>query len=320
VNDRTYTVDTGTKSFATPFFFPSISSVKTNLTIIEYLDLMDTIEYSSFLISAYDLFHMAPKEKNAALNCLLRLNAISLLDSGHYEAYWYHDSTWKFEDFEAVLSEIEVDFAFTFDIHWDSKTKIDNYIKKSITTTARTAGSQRIGNTIPLIHSTSIKLPKVVTKMIEGISPEIIAVAERELGDDLIERAQTIKKIRNAIKSTGRNVLIHVLGTGNPRSILLYSLCGADIYDGLEWCQTTVDPSTGTLHHFSHKNLIECSCKACKLKDLPYSTRTLTHNLLFYEDYMNEIRDTIIDGNEEKLIKKYYPKEMVKKVLNVAGL
>ena len=62
-------------------------------------------------------------------------------------------------------------------------------------------------------------------------------------------RAKTIIKIRKTLAPKKQYYPLHLLGTGNPLSILIYSICGADSFDGLEWCQTTVDYNTGLLYH-----------------------------------------------------------------------
>lgn len=64
---------------------------------------------------------------------------------------------------------------------------------------------------------------------------DIIGVTEKELGKTLLEIMVNIGKISKALKESGNNQLIHILGSLDPISTPLYFMCGADIFDGLTW-------------------------------------------------------------------------------------
>lgn len=318
---RLFHIDTGKKDIDTPFFFPAISSIKTNFSIEEYLSLIRKIGYPGFLASSYDIFN-SKKTKDKIINVISEStegNFITLLDSGHYEAFWYHDRNWSFKMFESVLNKIVVDFCFSYDIFWGEKTKKQQYIKETITSIAKTAGMQKIGTTIPLIHSKPESFPDIIKGIVEIINPEVIAIPERELGAGIFERAFTVREIRNALDKTNRQILIHLLGTGNPISLLIYTMCGADLYDGLEWCQTVVNPKTGHLFHFAQKDLIDCNCNACKIKDIPYPMQTMAHNLLFYRRFIDEIQSSIKENKEDSILEKYLGPKNSKKFKKIVG-
>ena len=320
---RSFDIEIGRKVFTTPFFFPAISSVKTNFSMGEYLSLIQKIGYPSFLVSSYDIYHSDKDKKVEILKIVSEATEgdfLSLLDSGHYEAFWYSDNIWSFEMLESILNEISIDFCFSYDIFWDEKKKKKEHLKETITSIAKTAGAQKSGTTIPLLHSKPDYFPSFAQKIVEGINPEIIAIPERELGAGIFERATTVKNIRKSLDDTNRQIPLHLLGTGNPISILIYSICGADLYDGLEWCQTVVNPETGHLFHFTQKDLLECSCKACKLKEIPYPMQTMVHNLLFYEEFIKTIRYSIQKGKEAQLLDKYLKPKSSKKIKEIAGL
>lgn len=320
---RSFYIDTGKKIIDTPFFFPAISSVKTNFSIEEYLSLIQKIRYPGFLVSSYDISYSDKDKKTEILKIVSEAtegNFLTLLDSGHYEAFWYHNNTWSFKMLESILSNISIDFCFSYDIFWDDKKKREEYLKDTITSIAKTAGMQKNGTTIPLLHSEPDCFPNFVQKVVEGINPEVIAVPERELGAGIFERATTVREIRKALDDTNRQIPLHLLGTGNPISILIYSICGADLYDGLEWCQTVVNPETGHLFHFTQKDLLDCDCKACKLKEIAYPMQTMAHNLLFYEEFIETIRSAIQEGEEARLLDKYLKPKNSRKIKEIAGL
>ncbi|MBU1854382.1 MAG: queuine tRNA-ribosyltransferase family protein [Nanoarchaeota archaeon] len=309
-----FKLESFSKVIESPFFFPSISSIRTNFKIDEYLKLLMKIAYPGFLISAYDIDDYKDKEKLIKqLNEINQNSAFVLMDNGNYEAFWNQDNSWTFEKFEKILKNAQIDLCFSYDIFWNDK-KITKHINETIKYTAMTGGVQHSGTTIPIIHGTPNNFPSLVKGVVEGINPEIIGITERELGDSLIQRTETLFKIRKELIKIKREIPIHLLGTGNPISILVYSLCGANFFDALEWCKNVVNPKTAHLYHFVQMELIECDCKVCNLKGLPYPVKVISHNLLFYEKFLEEIRISIKKGKSEQLLKKYLPKHIIPKI------
>jgi hypothetical protein len=119
--------------------------------------------------------------------------------------------------------------------------------------------------------------------------------------------AKTVGAIRETLNETGRYYPVHIVGTGNPLSILVYAACGADSFDGLDWCQTVVDHTTGLLYHslqldfFTHQTPYGSDAK------LPYLLRALAHNLMFYLGWMEKIRKAIGEGGIAEMIAKFIP-------------
>jgi len=118
----------------------------------------------------------------------------------------------------------------------------------------------------------------------------------------LLERVSTITRLRKELNKLENYVFLHLLGTGNPFSLLLFSLAGADSFDGLEWCQTTVNTQTYVLYHFQQRELIKDDCIFCKANDLDYNLKTLGHNLVFYTSWMKKIQDAIENKEEHVLL------------------
>lgn len=305
LSNRNFQVENNGKNFFTPFFFPSISSVKTNFKVGQYQNLIQKIGYPSFLISSYDIdrydldFTLLNEVSSSTQH-----GTISLLDSGHYEAYWYNDAEWNLEKYETILRKINVDFCFSFDVFWKSEKKIETHIDETITSIAISAGMLKHGETIPLLHLPTPELLETIPQIVQTINPKIIGIPERELGASLFERALNVKRIRELLDDTGQTILLHLLGTGNPISILIYSLSGADSFDGLEWCQTVVNPKTGHLFHFVQKGLLDCNCEYCK-SDIPYPLQTLGHNLKFMRDFMDSLQQSMINNNTQKMVEMY---------------
>lgn len=318
---RIFSLDAYQKTIKTPFFFPAVSTVKTNLTPLEYIELIKKVEFPGYLVSAYDLYNLEEKKREELIKKVsesTEKGTFTFLDSGNYESFWHNDKKWNIKKLESILSEISVDFCFSYDLFWNGK--LSEYVKESITLIAKTAGMQKSGMTVPIIHSTPDLLPKVIEKILDGINTEIIAVPERELGNSISERAKTVKSIRDELNKTDVPIPLHLLGTGNPISILVYSVCGADMYDGLEWCKNVVNPETGQLFHFIQKDLVECDCKACKAKDVPYPFQTMAHNLNFYEKFLTRVRESFKDNNFDEILEEFLGKEKSSDVKKIAGL
>ena len=321
--DRSYSIQAPENTVDTPFFFPAISSIKTNLKPLEYLKLISMVGYSGFLISSYDIYKADQKDKKAIFATLSECRGngtLILLDSGNYEAYWNQDKRWSISNLKSVLGQLSVDFCLSFDCFWFNSQRADQYVKETLRLVSKTAGMQKTGLTIPIIHSDPAHFPTIVKKVVKAINPEIIAVPERELGLGIFDRSKTIKRIRTELDKTKQNIALHLLGTGNPISILIYTTLGADMFDGLEWCKTVVNPATGHLLHFVQKDLFQCSCLACKDKRTPYHAKTMVHNLIFYANFMQRIKEGIKKNQLGKLLNEYLPEKSASRVKEIAEL
>ncbi|MFH2033049.1 MAG: hypothetical protein ABIJ40_20850 [Bacteroidota bacterium] len=317
--DGFFVVEGYSKSLMSPFFYPSISSIQANFDVHDYFELIRKTSYPAFLISAYDLHHhKTMKAFVEEVSELSKKSCFVLMDSGHYEAFWRRDDKWSFKQLQSVLNDIEVDLCFSFDIYFGEGANQKEHVDETIKYAAMTAGAQKSGLTIPIIHSSSKFFPSIVKKVVEGLSPDMIGITERELGSSLLERAQNLRKIRKELDKAYKDIPIHLLGTGNPASLLIYFLCGADFFDALEWCKTVADPKNGHLYHFVQMDLVDCKCKVCKLKGLSYPAKVMSHNLLFYENFTDEIRRAVRGNKVDALLKKYLPKHIISEVKKIS--
>ena len=318
--DEIFSIDGYSKVIKSPFFFPSVSSIQTSYDVYDYFTLIQKTSYPAFLVSAYDLYYHPMRARFTKEISKLSQNGFTvLLDSGHYEAYWRSDKKWTFDKLKKILKGTEADLYFSFDVFYDEKkNRPKEHVKETIKYAAMTAGAQRYGITIPIIHGVPKNFTDIVKKVVKGISPEIIGITERELGDSLLERASNLGLIRKELDKTGKNVAIHLLGTGNTTSLLVYFLCGADFFDALEWCKNVVNPVNGHLYHFAQMDLLDCSCAVCKIKNLPYPVRVTSHNLLFYKAFTDEIREALVNKRVDKLLTKYLPNHIISRLKKVS--
>lgn len=301
--------------FELPVFFPSISSIKTNLPPLEYLKILVAIKYPFFLLSAYD-FCNSKKEQSKMQRLLLRAKKqqqMVLLDSGNYEGYWNKDHSWSEARFKKVLKSAEFNIAFCYDEQNPS-----NSVKKVVDVIERrVVGEQKIldkESIIPVVHAAPNILHDVVVKVAKRLEPLIIAVPERLLGDGILARAETILKIRQRLNNLGFYCPIHLLGTGNPLSILIYTLSGADSFDGLEWCQTVVDYKSARLYHFQQRDFFSEQSIFDSMNNLSYTHKTLVHNLFFYKNWMAIVQKKKAKKGLYILLKRYIALNFLKKL------
>ena len=282
----------GSKQLQTPTYFPSISSVKTSLRPLDYLSVLSTSSglTDKYLASAFDLLPLNNVFNARQCIAAMRISGgVVLMDSGNYESFWKDaQGVWKQADFHAALEAFPCDLAFGFDEQAPPEDELEHValVVARWELDQRKAGACRV---IPIVHASQSALPELCRKVAEQTGIEFIAVAERRLGDGLMARAQTIRAIRQSLDSLGRYVFLHVLGTGNPISLAVFSIEGADSFDGLEWCQTVVDHESGLLFHLSQADFF-IGQTAWSDADIPYRIKVLAHNLEFYRDWMARLQ------------------------------
>ena len=77
-----------------PCFFASVSSLKTHLVPVDYVELLQAAEHPLYLVSAYDIANCSSEQRlrmNAALSRSKEKGTAILMDSGNYESFWRCD-------------------------------------------------------------------------------------------------------------------------------------------------------------------------------------------------------------------------------------
>lgn len=289
-----------------PCFFPSVSSVKTNLMPVDYLELLGASSHPLFLVSAYDIANSTAEHRSridAALRRSKHRGAVVLMDSGNYESFWRGDPTWTAERFHAATGTSEHHLCFCYDNQQppDSAEAIANDVIARVLHDQERAPA----TVVPVAHGRTDLLPAVAKKVAERLCPVLFAVPERALGQGIVARTQSVQSIRKALDELGFHCPLHLLGTGNPLSIIAYAMAGADSFDGLEWCQTVVDHETGRLFHFHQWDLFRCQTEWGANGVLPYVQSVLMHNLSFYRNFMRELGDATRSDALEAFLRRY---------------
>jgi len=307
---RTHSLCLAGTTVPLPCFFPSVSSVKTNLLPVDYIELLAAMAHPLFLVSAYDIARSCPEDQQRIASALTQSRAKGsavLLDSGNYEGFWKGGIDWRVEGFHGVSAAYEHDLAFCYDNQDPPKT-VDAISEDVVTSVARDQ-EHAVGTIVPIVHGPTDLLPAALQKVAEQLCPLLIAVPERALGEGIVARTRSVRTIRKALDALGFYCPLHLLGTGNPISIIAYSMAGADSFDGLEWCQTVVDHKTGMLLHFQQWDFVRLQTEWGSNDILPYIQSALVHNLAFYTAFMGTLQDAAKRCALDEILALYLPKE-----------
>jgi len=314
-----------------PAFVFSLSSHETQVNPKDGAMLLQTFEPSTTLISAYDIWKYYRSDRDFHTN-VEKMNAsegVLFMDSGNYEAYRKNDryssrknrNGWRCGHFREMAAKVSPDIAFSFD-KIDPEGTIEEIVTQIVDdyTKDNQALQPRDYELCPIIH-----LPKkfegnladcaaqIVAGVASKLDPIMLAIPERELGDGMLERVKTVRDIRKALNALGKYYPLHLLGTGNPLSMIALASAGADSFDGLEWCRTVAEYQSGFLFHFQQFDLFSAA-QLGRIQDqsirhlvenpqTPYSVRTLCYNIDFFKDWTRTMQNNIHSGNTETLLR-----------------
>jgi hypothetical protein len=313
-----------------PSLFMSVSSHETQLVPQDAVKALRLFEASAILVSAYDLLPIRrPKGIIQELRQVHDDGGFILIDSGNYEATRRGDDSWTSGKFAEAMRDVPHDWAYCFDVMTpkvNPKAAIESVVKA--VTRDRVAATQNI---LPIVHAPreslsgyNVKdLPHIVREVAYSLSAPLIAVAERELGSGLIERAKTVKRIRQELRKLPYYQPLHVLGTGNPWSIALLAAAGADSFDGLEWCRMVVDQQTHRLHHFQHFDFFKYQMSFAESQvtldafddgKIEYAGRVALHNLDYFRQFNDKLMHALKTNQMESMLVEIIGPASVKQI------
>ena len=319
----------------TPVFYPSVSCVSKNVwPVIDHMDLLVSSNHPQFLISCFDAYRLNNNRRfHAVMRQAEEQHQTVLWDSGIYEVFWlclkrwcenHHDvqcipfsvfgsrsKRWSESRYLKTLRRNSVSYAFSYDEYCLSK---PNLSAAELIDSVKKSSSQVESHISPIVHCTdTTKYPGVCREVSEACNPKLIAIPERGLGEGVIEISKNIRAVRKALNNQDGYQNLHILGTGNPISMMLYAFSGADSFDGLDWCQTVVDYETATLHHPLQLDLYESQSPCEADEGLPFFARCYTHNLAFYKKWMSDLHQAIEANKELDMMRQYLSESFVEK-------
>jgi hypothetical protein len=310
-----------------PTLFLSVSSYNTRLEPVDAIKILRLFQAPTILVSAYDLVPKGkPKTRpQKIINELIRYRkngGFVLLDSGNYEAIRLTDEEWNPHLLEEVLSYTPHDWVFSFDkadetIPFPSSGRRKNV--KLIVESIKQTQKYTLAPVLPVVHSKKLTkgynlryLPQTIRDIAEKLEPKLIAVPERELGAGLFDRAKMVQSIREELSKLPFYQPLHLLGTGDPWSVAIFAAAGADTFDGLEWCRMVVDCGSNRLNHYQHFDFFSYQTKMTNSLVVKaalqnwdktgFESLVAFHNLDYYVNLMNRLRDYAMKDNMETFI------------------
>lgn len=313
-----------------PAIFNSTSSFETKLKTSEAFEVLVqfgagqagsklTQSVPTALVSAYDLLEdnceteddlTSLSELKDLIVTYRKMGGFVLIDSGNYEAARLGDKSWSREKFGRALNDVEHDWVFSFDYGEENETGDRNPITDKQEILAGLSKDQQFTGhpIIPILHAPEqlggghdlSDLPEIAMEIAKSTNPPMIAIPERELGPGLLESTKTVMRIREALNQLPNYQRIHILGTGSPWSIAIYSAAGADSFDGLEWCRMVIDRTSGQWFHNQHFCLLShqksdaisevTSFAFSEESGVEYGGHIAFHNLDFLSEFACDLR------------------------------
>jgi queuine/archaeosine tRNA-ribosyltransferase len=298
---RVLKISKGHKQLTTPAYFPAISGVYGKFRVDQLVTLVVSSRYPRILFSAYDIYKMSPAKRKsivAEVSEYFRNGSFVMLDSGIFERYWKRDAGWDFRKYAKSINKIDSDFYFSFDQLPQEAASTERFVKQTIRRIESSAAISESSQLIPIVHGPT---PKQLLQIFGGLqkfltSAPIIAIRERDCGSTISQRANTITQLRKRMMKQRVNSVLHLLGCGDPIALAVYSYCGADTFDSLDWTELAVNRRTLELVNLSQLELLNCNCLVCSRRIKDPTKRVLLHNLRFYQDYCAMLRTRIQRG------------------------
>jgi queuine/archaeosine tRNA-ribosyltransferase len=319
---RVARIGLGSKSLTTPAYFPAVSSVGVGYSVNALIRLILATKYPRLLVSAYDTYRISNEGKTGLLSQLGEFStqgSFLLLDSGIFESYWRGDRTWTFESYANAVSRVQCDLYCSFDVFPDLSESEQDFFEETRLRILRSSSVSGRAQCVPILHGLDPRqLVVLVERLVEGYPDglSILAISEKDCGFTLLERARTITKIRRALDCRNDESILHILGCGNPISLLLYSYCGADTYDSLDWSRHVIDRRSLSIGDLSHLELSKCNCAVCKKEIGAAAERALLHNLLFYQEFAVQIQEMIRDNSIASYLSDRVGRDALSKIDN----
>lgn len=296
-NSRVCTLSFNSKKLLTPFYFPSITSSETRSDITDLIHFIVDKGYPAMLVSCYDLSDLKERkiDIHAKINHYYENGGILLLDSGEFEKYHFKRE-WSFEKYSEILEQTNADFFTSFDKTAEIDTSQDELDAFSDEFIPKSKQVSKDKNFIAIYHGNNDEESmccSIKRTLEQNGDIQMIAISERECGRTISEQCNMIIKLRQTVNEYDKNILIHILGCGNPISIAAFSYAGADTFDAVDWCRWAIDPFTLEYANISHVKLFDCTCDACDATLTDERARTWLHNLQFYNYYLTRLRIAI---------------------------
>lgn len=237
-------------SVETPLMVPSFSSKGFIFNKAGFSEAADALKVSkeflteSLLVSAYDLYH-----KHLPFSDEFLPTDVTILDSGGYETsdvydlsasskYSYPVKQWDQKNYEEIINQWprhKAGIIVSYD-HGDKRFSLDDQIDHATELFSKYPHFLCDFLIKPETNDQRyIQMGNILSKINRMKDFTFIGVTEKELGGSTLDRMVNLAKIREALETNGIQSPIHVFGSLDPLTSILYFLAGAEVFDGLTW-------------------------------------------------------------------------------------
>lgn len=297
----------------TPLLVPSFSS-KGFPEVGKIIELTQPFLDSQILVSAYDLYHgHIPSDID------LNFPPLIFVDSGGYEAsqdralqdparpgnteYLPSDEEWKKEKYEKIINawdKIPPTIFVNFD-HPNKRVALNEQISDALKLGGASTQLEREFLIKPNTeHKQYLDVDEICAN-IKKLSPFIaIGVTEDEIGNTPLKRMVQIGRLRKAMNDANMDLPIHVFGSLDTITTLLYFVMGADIFDGLTWLRYA---------YLDGDTIYLPSLAALKFPKVQYKSVDLEcwrSNYIYLQDMELRMRSFLTDGDFSRFGKHAY--------------
>jgi hypothetical protein len=288
----------------TPMLVPSFSSKGSQFFkgVSEVGRILETAEAfitKTILISAYDIHH---KHLPAPPNLTVKPE-LFILDSGGYEATEEYDLSaaikptspilpWSAQDLISILDawpEHLPAMFVSFD-HPDHRLPFPQQLDD-----ARQLFNGRSRHLLTFLLKPETKAQRTLddalnaarAKASEFAGFDAVGLAEKDLGNNAMDRMVNVANLRFAMDEAGVKIPIHIFGGLDPLNICLFFIAGAEIFDGLTWLRYAFDELGRCVYAANHA-IVKIGID---VNDTRARARLLSENLYFLQELEQKLRD-----------------------------
>ena len=180
--------------------------------------------YGVCLISASDIAKgLIPSDAVSTTNLVV-------VDSGCYE----EQEGWSVGEYHEILQGIDTE-ANVIAVNFDRHGSIDDQIQSASEDFVHAPSAASDFLIKPTSKEEIVNIAQMRKYPLELSQFNAIGVAAREIGSSFLRRCQSVIMLRDILNEVGLDTPIHVFGAITPPELFTYFLCGADIFDGLNW-------------------------------------------------------------------------------------
>jgi hypothetical protein len=295
----------------TPILIPSFSSKGFAFKTDSQSEIVDALEMSkeflteSLLVSAYDLHHdhIPISEENFCTE-------ITIIDSGGYETseiydfsvttkYSYPIKNWDKELYLETLKKWPSHKSAIIVSFDDSKIRVALNDQIACARDLFEKFPLMLGNFLikpETFKQREVQIGNIVSSIDQLKEFPIIGITEKELGNSILTRMKNIQLIRKALDECGSKSVIHIFGSLDPITSVLYFLSGAEIFDGLTWLKYSYLQNNAIYQ--SNFGVLGDGL-GIHVKDAQVRYKSITNNI-YYLDKMKHIMKSFIASGDFK--------------------